>query len=84
MQKEVSLTTFFENKEIFVTGGSGFVGKALIEKLLRSCNGLKMIFVLMRPKKGVSPEERINKMTENLVSSILNVTEFSIKFKFRF
>lgn len=38
---------------------TGFVGKALIEKLLRSCPTLSKIYVLLRPKKGVSIEQRL-------------------------
>lgn len=38
------------------------MGKVLIEKLLRSCPDLNRIFVLMRGKKGKSPEERLEEM----------------------
>lgn len=50
---------FYADQEIFITGGSGFMGKVLIEKLLRSCPDLKTIYVLLRPKKGKSVEERL-------------------------
>ena len=43
---------FFEGQNIFVTGGSGFLGKVLLEKLLRACPDVGNIFVLVRPKKG--------------------------------
>lgn len=59
-----TITEFYAGKEIFVTGGSGFIGKVLIEKLLRSCPELKTIFVLMRPKKGQSAEERLKSLTK--------------------
>ncbi|KAH8394392.1 hypothetical protein KR222_001129 [Zaprionus bogoriensis] len=52
----------FKDQEIFVTGGTGFVGKALIEKLLRSCSTLSKIYVLIRPKKGVPVEQRLEKV----------------------
>jgi fatty acyl-CoA reductase len=39
-------------------GGSGFLGKSIIEKLLISCGGVKNIYILMRPKKGQSIENR--------------------------
>ena len=32
-----SIEDFFSNKNIFITGATGFVGQALIEKILRSC-----------------------------------------------
>ncbi|KAM8720842.1 hypothetical protein ACLKA7_006826 [Drosophila subpalustris] len=57
----------FKDQEIFVTGGTGFVGKALIEKLLRSCPTLGKIYVLVRPKKGVPIDTRV----ETLLNSKL-------------
>lgn len=35
------------------------MGKALIEKLLRSCPDLGKIYVLLRPKKGIPIEQRL-------------------------
>lgn len=57
-----SIPEFYANQEIFITGASGFLGKVLVEKLLRSCGDLKTIYVLMRPKKGNSIEERMKNM----------------------
>ena len=54
---------FFEGKNIFVTGASGFLGKVLLEKLLRSCPDVGNIFVLVRPKKGKEPNERVKTFT---------------------
>nr|CAH7755242.1 unnamed protein product [Callosobruchus chinensis] len=50
---------YFEGKHIFITGGSGFVGKVLIEKLLRSCPSVAKIYMLLRPKKGKGVQERL-------------------------
>lgn len=54
-----SIQEFFHGRDVFVTGGSGFMGKVLIEKLLRSCPGINKIFMLMRSKKGKTIHERI-------------------------
>lgn len=51
-------------KHIFVTGASGFMGKVLVEKLLRSCPEIGCIYLLMRPKKGVSVRERLRAMLD--------------------
>lgn len=59
-----TIPEFYKGKEIFITGGTGFIGKVLIEKLLRSCPDIKTIYLLMREKKGQSLEERL----ENLVN----------------
>ncbi len=34
------------------------MGKVVIEKLLRSCDGIENIYILMRPKRGRSIEDR--------------------------
>ncbi|CAH1959206.1 unnamed protein product [Acanthoscelides obtectus] len=55
----------FRDKTIFITGGTGFMGKVLIEKLLRSCSGLKKIVMLIRSKKGKRPQDRIKDIMNN-------------------
>jgi thioester reductase-like protein len=53
------IVNFYKDKTIFITGGSGFMGKVLLEKLLYSCSDLKQIMILMRPKRGKSGAERV-------------------------
>jgi fatty acyl-CoA reductase len=53
-----SVQRFYKDKTIFITGGSGFMGKVLIEKLLYSCSEVKELIVLMRPKRGKSVNQR--------------------------
>lgn len=57
-----SIAAFYAGRSIFVTGATGFLGKVLIEKLLRSCPGVREIFMLMRPKNGVSIDQRLKEM----------------------
>ncbi|XP_023335240.1 putative fatty acyl-CoA reductase CG5065 isoform X2 [Eurytemora carolleeae] len=61
---ESPIKEFYKNKTIFVTGGTGFIGKVLIEKLLRSTE-VSQIYVLTRPKKGETPQQRIKKLVES-------------------
>lgn len=64
---DITIPEFFTGKTIFITGGSGFIGKVLIEKLLRSCPDLALIYVLMRPKKGKTQEERLQQLINDSV-----------------
>ncbi|XP_072948663.1 putative fatty acyl-CoA reductase CG5065 [Epargyreus clarus] len=50
---------YYKGKTIFITGGSGFMGKVLIEKLLYSCTDLARMYLLLRSKKGVAAEDRL-------------------------
>ncbi|XP_063545398.1 putative fatty acyl-CoA reductase CG5065 [Cydia strobilella] len=62
---------FYKNAVIFVTGGSGFLGKQLIEKLFRSCD-IKSVYLLLREKKGQTSQERIAKIFQDPVFEILH------------
>ncbi len=63
-----SITDFYTNKDVFITGATGFMGKCLLEKLLRSIPGKGKIFVLVRQKKGKSSQERVQDLTSTKVS----------------
>lgn len=66
-----NVAEFYKNKNIFITGGTGFVGIALVEKILRSCPDVNKVYLLMRPKKGKAIEERLEDITKNSVFSVL-------------
>lgn len=57
-----AIVDFYQNRSVLITGGSGFIGKVLIEKLLRTCPGIRRIFVLIRPKWGKEPHERLGEL----------------------
>lgn len=55
---QISVKNFFENKTIFLTGATGFLGKFIVEKLLTSCH-VKCIYFLLREKKGQTVGDRL-------------------------
>nr|XP_012221034.1 PREDICTED: putative fatty acyl-CoA reductase CG5065 [Linepithema humile]XP_012221035.1 PREDICTED: putative fatty acyl-CoA reductase CG5065 [Linepithema humile]XP_012221036.1 PREDICTED: putative fatty acyl-CoA reductase CG5065 [Linepithema humile]XP_012221037.1 PREDICTED: putative fatty acyl-CoA reductase CG5065 [Linepithema humile]XP_012221038.1 PREDICTED: putative fatty acyl-CoA reductase CG5065 [Linepithema humile] len=61
----ISLDAFFAETVILLTGATGFLGKALLEKLLRACPRVATIFILIRPKRGQTIEERYKELLEN-------------------
>ncbi|XP_063930462.1 fatty acyl-CoA reductase wat-like [Zophobas morio] len=68
------IKTFFQNQTVFLTGGSGFLGKVLIEKLLRECEEIEKIYVLMRTKKNKTPEERFEELFNYACFDLLKST----------
>jgi hypothetical protein len=66
----VPVGQFFHDRSVFVTGGTGFMGKVLVEKLLRSCPGIKNIYLLMRPKRGQDVTARLSMLLSAPVSFI--------------
>lgn len=49
-------------RAILITGGTGFIGKVLIEKILRTCSDVDTIYLLIRAKKGKEPGQRVEEL----------------------
>ncbi|XP_012263755.2 putative fatty acyl-CoA reductase CG5065 [Athalia rosae] len=62
MDRDSEISKWFRGRSIFVTGATGFMGKVLVEKLLRSCPDVGTIFVLVRKKKEVLSKDRVEDM----------------------
>jgi fatty acyl-CoA reductase len=45
----------YRGKNVLLTGCTGFLGKVVLEKMIRSLPEVNKIFVLVRPKKNKSP-----------------------------
>jgi hypothetical protein len=55
-------------RAILITGGTGFLGKVLLEKILRTCSDVDTIYLLIRSKKGKEPRKRIDEILASPVS----------------
>lgn len=64
--EESVIQEFYKGTRVFLTGGTGFMGKALIEKLLRDTE-VETIYVLVREKKGKTAERRIDELFDDVV-----------------
>ncbi|CAH2226412.1 jg10520 [Pararge aegeria aegeria] len=68
MTEQSQIRAFYAKKNFFITGGTGFVGLCLIEKILRSIPDVGNLYLLMRPKKGKEISERLEEFPSNPVS----------------
>lgn len=59
---------FYNGTTIFITGGTGFIGNALVAKLLISCPGIKNIYLLVRKEKLVSSENDLEKILHKSIT----------------
>ncbi|XP_001359882.2 putative fatty acyl-CoA reductase CG5065 [Drosophila pseudoobscura] len=60
-------TDIYHDSVVFITGATGFVGKTLLEKLLWSFPQIKRIYMLIRPKGGVSVKDRFQAFLQNRI-----------------
>lgn len=61
-----SIKAFYQDKTLFLTGATGFLGQPLVGKILRDLPHIRRLYLLVRPKTNldgteVSAEERLQK-----------------------
>lgn len=58
------LADFYAGKNILITGATGFIGKVCLLKLMCSLGNCGRVYVMLRPKKGMTPQQRFSKMIQ--------------------
>jgi alcohol-forming fatty acyl-CoA reductase len=70
-----TIAKFLSGKNVFITGGTGFLGNVLIERLLSATPEIGKIYVLIRAKNGFSAENRIERLMSKVVSSSVLIND---------
>jgi long-chain acyl-CoA synthetase len=71
----LSIREFFSGKRVLLTGSTGFLAKALTEKILWEFPDIGKIYLLIRPKK--KPDGGVITPQERLVTEVLRNNAFS-------
>ncbi|XP_022907140.2 fatty acyl-CoA reductase wat-like [Onthophagus taurus] len=67
MESKSEIQNFYSGANVFITGATGFLGRVLVEKLLRSCPDVGNIYLLVRTKKGKNLHERVENLLEDVI-----------------
>lgn len=71
---EPTIGQFYAGKNVFVTGGTGFIGTVLIEALLSTTPKIGNIYLLVREKYGSDTNERVKRLLSKQVIAISSYT----------
>lgn len=82
MESQEGLKCFYQGKKIFLTGGTGFLGRFLLAKLMRMGN-LGEIVVMARPKKNKTNTERIEELFNGILFEKMSLFDPKFKSKIR-
>ncbi|XP_071495032.1 fatty acyl-CoA reductase 1-like [Diadema antillarum] len=76
-----SIADFYAGKTLMVTGSTGFIGKVMLEKLMRCCPDIKKVFLLIRPKSGQRAAARIDEITSGMLFDNVRAAQPNFKSK---
>ncbi|KAF9436489.1 cyclin-dependent kinase inhibitor far1 [Entomortierella beljakovae] len=62
---------YFKNNVIFLTGGSGYVGITILEKILRTLSQVEKVYLLLRVSSKSTVQERLEEVANNRVFETL-------------
>ncbi|KAK2727218.1 hypothetical protein QYM36_007899 [Artemia franciscana] len=75
MPCQSEVVDFYSGRSIFITGATGFLGKILLEKLLRTCPDIKFICLLVRNKAGQDAKMRVQDLLNSRVFESLRLSQ---------
>ena len=55
----MQIKEYYAGKTILLSGTTGFIGKVVLEKLLRSLPTIKRVYIMVRAKKSMTVEDRM-------------------------
>jgi thioester reductase-like protein len=67
----MNIREFYRGKRILFTGGTSFLGKVCLEKILRDLDVIDKIFVLIRPGEKLSASAS-NRLEEEILGMFYN------------
>ena len=73
----LNIAEYYRGRSVLITGGTGFIGKVLVEKLLRCCPDIERIYLLIRPLPNKDADQRRRELIDNEVR-----VRFFVKFLF--
>jgi len=75
--REIFVEKTYEDQSVLVSGATGFIGKVLVEKLLRDCRKIKNIYILLRSKKGDGLQKRFEDFKNSIVFNNIRKSDAS-------
>ena len=59
LKNSLNVIEFYSGKNVFISGCTGFLAKVILEKLFRTCPDVGKIYIMVRPKRKMTPISRI-------------------------
>lgn len=66
-----TIPEFYAGQGVLITGATGFIGKVVVEKLLRSCPDIGCLYLLVREKGEDTPQARVTHLLQGELFSRL-------------